>query len=113
MIRSLIVSLTLTLIIELTVSVILGIREKEDIKIVFLANVFTNPIVVYISNCILYFYLFNIYYIVVAILEIFALVAESIIYKKHLKFDKISAFNISLINNFISFGIGVILNIIK
>ena len=50
MIRSLIVSLALTLIIELTVSIIFGIRKKDDIKVVILANVFTNPIVVYISN---------------------------------------------------------------
>ena len=32
MIKSLIVSLTLTLIIELTVSLILGIKEKDDVK---------------------------------------------------------------------------------
>lgn len=113
MIRSLIVSLILTLIIELTVSLILGIREKNDIKVVIFANLFTNPIVVYISNCILYFKLFNIYSIVVAILEIFALVAEFIIYKKYLRFDRICAFKISLINNVISFGTGVIINIIK
>ena len=113
MIRSLIVSLTLTLIIELTVSVILGIREKEDIKIVFLANVFTNPIVVYISNCVLYFRLFNIYFIVVAILEIFALVAEFWIYKKHLKYNKISPFKLSLIANCCSFGIGLFFSLLK
>lgn len=113
MVRSLIVSLALTLIIELTVSIILGIRKKDDIKVVILANVFTNPIVVYISNCVLYFRFYYIYFLVVAILEIFALVAEFIIYKKYLSFNKISALNISLINNVISFGTGVIISLVK
>lgn len=113
MIRSLIVSLTLTIIIELIVSFILGIREKDDIKVVALANIFTNPIVVYISNCILLLNFFEIYYIIIAILEIFAVIAEFIIYKKYLKFNKISAFKVSLINNCISFGTGVIISFIK
>lgn len=113
MIKSLIISLTLTLIIELTILIVLGLREKNDIKVVVLANVFTNPIVVYISNCVLYFRLFNIYFIVVAILEIFALVAEFWIYKKHLKYNKISPFKLSLIANCCSFGIGLFISLLK
>lgn len=110
MIKSLIVSLILTLIIELAILMILGVREKNDIIVGICANVFTNPIVVYISNCILYFKLFNIYYIAVAILEIFAVVAEFIIYKRYLKYNKISPLKLSIIANCISFGIGVIIN---
>lgn len=108
MIKSLVVSLFLTLLIELTICIILGIRKKEDIKVVVCANVCTNPIVVFISNCILLLNNMIIYWIVVAILEITAVVIETIIYKKCLRYDKISPFAISAICNIISFSIGLI-----
>lgn len=52
---SLVVSLALTLIIELTISIILGVRKKEDIMVVICANVCTNPIVVFVANCLTLF----------------------------------------------------------
>ncbi len=110
MIESLIKSLFLTLLIELIVCIIFGIRKKEDIIVVICANVCTNPIVVYIANLVLMFSGFsNLYWIVVAILEIFAVILEAIIYKKCLRFNKFSAFTISLICNIISFGIGLLI----
>ena len=50
MLESLIISLFLTIVIELSISLILGIRKKEDIYIVILVNICTNPIVVTIAN---------------------------------------------------------------
>ena len=111
MIFSLIISLVLTLIIELIISLIIGIREKEDIKIIICANVLTNPIVVFIANIVILLDNNIIYDIVVAILEISAFITEAIIFKKLLKFNKISPWLISFINNLISFSLGVIINL--
>ena len=52
MIISMIISLLLTIVIEIGISFIIGIRGKEDLKVVFWVNVLTNPVVVYIANCI-------------------------------------------------------------
>ena len=112
MILSLLISLFLTIIIELTVSFIIGIKDKEDIKVVILVNICTNPIVVYIANCLMLFTNDFIYNIGVAILEMLVVMVEFVLYKKYLKFDKVSPFAISLINNVISFSIGVIINYI-
>ena len=112
MILSLLISLFLTIMIELIASFIIGIRDKDDIKVVILVNICTNPIVVYIANCLMLFTNDFIYNIGVAILEILVVMVEFVLYKKYLKFDKVSPFAISLINNVISFSIGVIINYI-
>ena len=113
MIQSLLKSLTKTLIIELIVSVVLGIKDKDDIKVIICANIITNPVIVNITNCIMLFNNMILYFYIVIILEIIVFIVEFIIYKKCLKFDKISPIVISLINNLSSFGIGVIINTIK
>ena len=84
MIISLIISLILTLIIELIISIILGIREKEDIGVVICANICTNPVVVFIANCVTLLNNLVIYNIIVIILEILAIIIEFILYKNYL-----------------------------
>ena len=112
MIQDLIKSLLLTLIIELTVSIILGIRNKDDIKVIICANICTNPVIVYITSCILLLNNMVIYFTSVIILEICVCIVEYLIYKKCLDLKKISPFVLSLINNISSFGIGIIISII-
>lgn len=114
MVKSLMTSLFLTLIIELTITVLMGIRTKEDIRVIICANVCTNPVVVYIVNCVsIISGKLLIYWITVAILEIFAVIVEYIIYKKYLKFNRINPFVISLMCNVISFGTGLVINYFK
>lgn len=110
MIESLVISLVLTLIIELEASHLLGIRGKNNIKVVLCANTITNPIVVYVSNIAALFGNERAYVLAVIVLELFALIVEFSIYKKHLNFSRISPFFTSAINNVASFGIGLILN---
>lgn len=111
MIESLISSLIKTLIIELIIVIILGVRKKNDIKVVICANVCTNPVIVYITNCILIFSnSIMLYYTVVIILEILVCIVEFMIYKNCLKFNKISPFLLSLISNVLSFGTGLFIN---
>lgn len=112
MIASLLISLALAIIIELSVSLILGIRGKEDIQIIIVANLLTNPIVVYLVNC---FKLINndyIYYTVIAVLEIAAVLFETMIYKKYLISKKLSTFKLSVINNIVSFCLGIPIGIL-
>ena len=106
---SLIISLVLTLIIELTVSLLLGIRDKYDINIIILANCITNPVVVFIANCINLLNNSWIYTIGVVILETLAIITELFIFKKYLKFKEKSPLMISLVNNIVSYSLGVII----
>ena len=112
MIKSLIISLLLTLIIELFVSFLLGIRNKHDIKIVVCANVCTNLIFVYILSCVLLFNNIVLFYSLYTILELIVLFVEFIIYKKCFNFNKLHPFVISLVNNAVSLGIGLIISFI-
>lgn len=109
LILSLIISLILTLVIELIVSAILGIKDKYDIKIIIIANFITNPLVVYIANCLILLNNTSIYIIAIALLEILAIIIEFLIYKKCLKFNEKSPLVISTINNIVSFSLGLII----
>ena len=109
MIISLIISLILTIIIESMVSFIIGIRDKEDLKIVLWVNILTNPIVVYIANCLKLLNNNVVYNIVVVIMEILVIIVESIVYKKYLDYKKKSPLLISSLNNIISFSLGIII----
>ena len=108
MIKSLILSLILTIILEILVSYILGIRSKHDFKVVILVNIYTNPIVVFLSNIVQLMNNALIYYCSVFILEIGAVVIETLLYKKYLKYA-INPIRLSIYSNIFSFGIGIIL----
>ena len=110
MIISLIVSLLLTIIIEISISFIIGIREKEDLKVVFWTNVLTNPVVVYIANCVKLLNNNVIYDIIVFKMEVLVIIVEFSIYKKFLDYKKKSPLLISSINNIISFSLGIIIS---
>ena len=110
MIISLIVSLLLTIIIEISISFIIGIREKEDLKVVFWTNVLTNTVVVYIANCVKLLNNNVIYNIIVFIMEVLVIIVEFSIYKKFLDYKKKSPLLISSINNIISFSLGIIIS---
>ena len=109
MIYSLIISLSLTIVFELSMSLILGIRNSNDILVCVLVNTCTNPVVVFIAN-LLYVYGNNtIYNIVVILMEITVVIVEFILYRKFLQDYKKSPFVLSLINNFFSYTIGLLL----
>ena len=112
MIFDLSVSLLLTIVIEVIVSYALGIRTKKDIMIIAIVNICTNPVLVYITDCVLLFSngKIEVYNITVVIMEIIVIIIEYLLYKKYLSHKGKSPFIISLVNNMISCGIGIILN---
>lgn len=108
MIKSLVISLILTIIIEILVSYILGVRKKEDFKLIILVNIYTNPVVVFISNIVQRLNDVIIFSFSIFILEVWAVIIEGLIYRKYLK-EKINFVNLSILCNICSFGLGVIL----
>ena len=102
--------LLLTIIIELIVALILGVRDKKDILNIILVNVITNPIIV-MSQILLYLkFGYKIEIIGVAILEVLVVPVEGLIYKKVLKYNKINPILLSLILNASSLIIGGFIN---
>ena len=112
MLKNLIVSLILTIIIELAISIIIGIRKRNDIITIITVNTLTNPIVVFIANIIYTLENALLYWIIVIAMEIIVVFIEGKIYNKILKFEKISGLKLSFINNVVSFGTGLIISII-
>lgn len=103
------ICLSSTIVIELIMSLLLGIRNKKDILNVILVNVMTNPLVVSILMYITYNRLFNTT-ISIIILEILVVLTEGFAYKKVLTFNKINPYILSLILNISSYFIGKLLN---
>lgn len=103
------ICLSSTIVIELIMSLLLGIRNKKDILNVILVNIMTNPSVVSILMYITYNRLFNTT-ISIIILEILVILTEGFTYKKVLTFDKINPYVLSLILNIASYFIGGLLN---
>ena len=106
MIKSLIISLICTIVLETGLSYVLGIKKKSDIKLVIMVNIYTNPIVVFIANIIFGLKSMLIYWICVGILEIGAIIIEWIIYKNYLK-ENVNSLKLSIYNNMFSFFIGL------
>lgn len=101
-----------TIIIEVIIAIIFGIRGKKDILNVILVNIVTNPLVTSIPVFINIKYGILERHIVLFVLEIFTLVFEASIYKKYLDYKKIKPFLVSLILNLGSYILGLLINLI-
>lgn len=108
-VKSMIICLICTLVIEIIFAVILRVRDKKDLLNIALVNILTNPLVVSISLYI-HIYYGNYYYrISMIILELLVLFIEGFIYKRVLK-KQINPYVLSLILNASSYGLGLIIN---
>ena len=103
--------LLLTIIIELIISLLIGIRNKKDILNIIVVNIMTNPIVVLIP-LVIRMLTNNLYSMIfLFLLEVITLFIEGIVYKNNLCYKKINWFLLSLLLNMCSFLFGLILNI--
>ena len=105
-----VVCLVLTIVIEILAGLLLKVRGFKNIAHIALVNVMTNPLLVSVTH---YTGLLNedyVKYIVLAVLEILAVIAEGVVYKKYLKYDNLNPFVLSLFLNICSFGLVSILN---
>lgn len=106
-------NLLLTIIIELAISLILGIKEKKDINNIIIINCITNPILNIILLIIMYFISNNIIiYSLIFIFEIIVIYLEYLYYKNRIIFKNINILLFSIILNTISFMTGLIISFI-
>ena len=104
--------LVCTIIIELVIALIIGIRNKKDFLNVIIVNILTNPIVVSLPIYILMRYGLRYRYYSLYILEILTVLVEGLIYKKVLVYRKINSLLVALILNVGSYFIGEVINMI-
>lgn len=103
-------ALICTVVIEVCVALILKVKSRKDILNIVLVNCFTNPLVTSIPVYINIRYGLFQRHFTLAILEVFTLISEGLIYSKVLNYRRINPFVLSLILNISSYLIGVIIN---
>lgn len=105
----LILCLFCTILVETFFGILFGIRDKNNILIVILVQIVTNPVVVCSS------FLINVYggkifrNICLMFLEVSTIFIEGKIYKKNLDYKKINPFILSTVLNTGSFVLGFLL----
>lgn len=102
--------LIITILIEVIVGIIIGIRDKKDLLNIILVNIMTNPLVVSFPVYILLKYGQTARMIVLYTLEVLTVLAEGFVYFKFFKYKKINGFLVSLILNLSSYLIGEVIN---
>lgn len=114
LINILLVNLILTIIIETVIAIVLGLKKKEQLYVIWLMNIITNLTIVFTISCIrLVFNLDEIYnYIIILILEIVVWFVESKIIKWQFNYDIKESMYMSFMLNCFSFVFGEILNLI-
>lgn len=108
--RSLGISLLLTLIVELLLALLLGVRKPRDFLLIFLVNLVTNPLIGISLD--VYYSLVSMPPVwLIALLEIGVVVGEWALYRGRLEYQKLPPFGVSLILNAASYltGLGLTL----
>lgn len=107
--KVMVISLTITLVIEVTIALILKYRGKDIVNVI-LVNILTNPLLNSVIVAINYYYGLKARNISLYILEVLIILVEGMIYKKYLNRKKINGYILSLILNIASYGLGLLIN---
>lgn len=112
-VTSLLTSLGITLIAELSLSLLLGISGK-DLAIIAAANLLTNPAVNYCAYWAIFLFTYRNPYtiLIILILELLAVFIEFLIYKPLLRFERFGKLKLSFLLNGASFLAGIIVILI-
>lgn len=102
------ICLLVTLLLEEATALILGVRRKFDLTVIFFTNTLTNPIVV-LGEIVVATYTGIPLPVYIIIAELAVWITEGLIYRKLLYFDRFHPFIVSLILNAVSFLIGTTL----
>lgn len=108
--RSLGISLLLTLVIELLLALLLGVQKGRDFLLVFLVNVVTNPLIGISLDVYYVFVSMPPYWLIIA-LEVCVVLGEWALYRGRLNYRKLPPFLFSLILNAASYLIGLALSL--
>ncbi len=107
--KVMLISLSITLVIEISFAFILKYRNKDLVN-VLLVNILTNPLLNSIIVAINYYYGLKYRNIALLILEILVVIIEGFIYQKYLDRKKIYYYLLSHILNIASYGIRLLIN---
>lgn len=107
--KVMLISLTCTLVVEVTIAFILKYRKKDLINVI-LVNILTNPLLNSVVVTINFYYGLKARNISLYILEIIVVIVEGFIYQKYLERRKINGYILSLILNISSYVIGLLIN---
>lgn len=110
LVMSLGLSLGLTLLLESGAAFLLGFRKKQDFLLIFLVNVFTNPLVVLVLNLTALLSQAAPPWYLIAMMEVFAVCAEWYLYRRRLQHARWNPFALSLLLNTISYLGGLLLS---
>ena len=109
LIKSLIISLLLTIALETGFFLLTGKRDKKDFLLAVLVNILTNPVVVLSYYILVTYTSYNIHVIIIP-LELFAIITEGYYYKKYGRTFR-RPYLFSAAANMFSYWIGVIIQI--
>lgn len=99
--------LVLTIVVELTVARLLGIKNKQALLIVVAAQIFTNPIAVYITSACMDWVVDSAqYYGCVIAVELAVIAVEGLIYKVKRVSD--APWTLSILSNLASVSVGIL-----
>jgi len=107
--KYMLICLLLTIVIEVIIGLIMGIRDKKDFLNVILVNMLTNPIVTSVPTYFLFFNSPLVSNISLAVLEVLTVIVEGFIYSKTLKYKKINPYLVALILNISSYLLGLVI----
>ena len=107
--KVMVISLTITIVIEMLLAFILCYRGRDLLNIL-LANILTNPLLNSLIVTINYYYGIKARNISLYIFEVLVIITEGFIYWKYLKRKKVNAFLLSFILNIASYGLGLLIN---
>lgn len=110
MIRSLVLSLALTLLLELATAAIIGLRKSRDLLLIALVNILTNPIIVLTMNLTYFITLSPPVWYLTAGLELAAFLTEGLLYRNRLTWNHWNPFLLSFVLNATSYLGGFMLS---
>lgn len=108
MIQTFTFCLVLTIVVELLVARLLGIKNKQELLIIIAAQIFTNPIAVFITSaCIDWTADSAQYYGCIVAVELAVIIVEGLIYK--LKGVSSTPWRFSILCNLASVSVGILI----
>ena len=108
LLRSLLLSLTLTLVLELGGALLLGVCARKDLLLIFLVNVLTNPPLVLTLDLVYLAHGMPPWYLIAA-LELAAVGIEALLFYRRLTYSRIQPLLLSILLNAASFLGGLLL----
>lgn len=115
MLKTLVISLAVTLVIELFLAFILKVRNRKGLLVVLLVNILTNPLAVLIHELLGMRFFGNTMLLCTAVIEIAVTASEAMIYMSFSKQEKYGIKRpvlLSVVSNTFSFFAGVGLKLI-